>query len=538
MNRSLKAALAATLALIMALTAIPFSALPRFAAKAETEPEWTVPPRYNVDDYNKCVEFLEQTDEKENGLKNGEKLSSTYNPRNPETWGVGYHGRHFQWTEVNGDMRLWDVNISNYNLYGSLDLSECTKLQHLSCDENNLTELVVSGCTSVRSLYCSSNNLGALDVSDCTGLTYLYCSSNNLGALNVSNNKELFSLDCSNNKLEKLDVTKNTKLFELDCSSNNLTKLNVSDNTKLDRLDCSSNKLTELTVGNNIWLSDIDCSDNKLTALTELEASDDTKPYYLNCSNNLITTLDVSNNSYLLYMYCSGNNLNELSINAELRSLDCSNNNLTELDLSSNTELSELYCSGNNLAKLDLSSNTELEWLYCCDNNLTELVLSNNPRWSYEHILAEGNGHIGYSMHHGDDSDDPMFSVIRNRIYACPMSGASFEGFYDESGALISEGEWSDEHEAYFYEYKYFYIEERQTTGGTIIARFSDDEAIPGDVDGDGTISVLDALITLRIAMQINDGSGMNNGSGDMDGTGDISVVDALMIMRVALGIS
>ena len=84
MKKQLKAALAAALALIMALAMIPTSALPRFDAKAEDEPYWTVPSGYNEHDYNKCAAFLEQTDE--NGVKNGEKLSSSYDPNDPETW--------------------------------------------------------------------------------------------------------------------------------------------------------------------------------------------------------------------------------------------------------------------------------------------------------------------------------------------------------------------------------------------------------------------------------------------------------------------
>ena len=75
MKKQHKAAISFALALIFALVSLPASALPRFAANAEVTPAWTVPNGYNVHDYTKCVEFLEQTDA--NGVKNGEKLVKT-----------------------------------------------------------------------------------------------------------------------------------------------------------------------------------------------------------------------------------------------------------------------------------------------------------------------------------------------------------------------------------------------------------------------------------------------------------------------------
>ena len=104
MKFKLKAAFAGTLALIMALAVMPVSALPRFEAKAEVEPYWTVPDGYNAHDYNKCVQFLEQTDE--DGVKNGEKLNDTYDPNDPGTWGTYSDGDCFQWISAAGEQRI------------------------------------------------------------------------------------------------------------------------------------------------------------------------------------------------------------------------------------------------------------------------------------------------------------------------------------------------------------------------------------------------------------------------------------------------
>ena len=342
MKKLLKAALAAALALIMALTVIPASALLRFDAKAEAEPGWTVPAGYNEYDYNKCAAFFEQTDE--NGVKNGEKMNSSYDPNDPATWVGGWN--RFFWIEVNGEQRVRNIQIYAENLCGGLDLSGCTSITYLQFNANNLTEVDVSGCTALEILYCDTNSLTEVDVTGCTALRHLSCKSNNL--------------------------------------------------TELDVTDC--------------------------TALT-----------YLNCGNN----------------------------------------------------------------------------------NLTELDLSNNPYISCDCIRAEGSGFVGYESYEYETS-----------IYAHPMNGVVFEGFYDESGALISEGEWDDSLKAYMHS---FY----GGAAGTIIARFS----IIGDIDGNGEVSPLDALILLRFCLGTLDEDQVDLRRADVNGDGVVDLMDANTVLRMTIGI-
>ena len=455
---SFRNAFALALAFCLALAAIPASALPRFDVKAEVTPSWTVPAGYNIHDYTKCVEFLEQTDA--DGVKNGEKLSDTYDPNDPGTWGVD----SFRWTATNGEQRLLTISAYSQELYGSLDVSGCTALERLNCYYNNLSELDVSGCTALEELLCSFNNLSELDVSGCTALERLYCYSNNLGALDVSGCIALEVLGCTTNNLSELDVSGCTSLWELGCSSNNLSELDVSGCTALKELWCSYNNLSELDVTQN-------------------------------------TALEV---------------------------LSCSSNNLSELDVSGCTALGELYCDENNLSELDVSNNTALRRLMCDSNNLSELDLSNNTYLPYDTIIAEGDGFIGYRYYDPEDSED-----VYVYLYAYPNNNASFEGFFDETGALISEGVWSGYYGAYIY-----CIHEPVDLTGTVIARFSGGAAVPGDVDGNGSVSVADAITTLRLAMQLSDGSGMNTDAADMDGNGSITIADAIVILRTAMGLA
>ena len=58
--------------------------------------------------------------------------------------------------------------------------------------------------------------------------------------------------------------------------------------------------------------------------------------------------------------------------------------------------------------------------------------------------------------------------------------------------------------------------------------------AMKGDMDGDGSITVSDALAALRIAAKLAEETDEAVSIGDIDGDGSITVSDALAILRVA----
>ena len=61
-------------------------------------------------------------------------------------------------------------------------------------------------------------------------------------------------------------------------------------------------------------------------------------------------------------------------------------------------------------------------------------------------------------------------------------------------------------------------------------------EFIPGDVDGNGEITVADALMIMRAAMNI--AVLQNEAAADMNGNGIIEVTDAIVVLRMAMGIA
>ena len=131
------------------------------------------------------------------------------------------------WTNFDGTAHLTAIDAVGVGLSSSLYLSDCTYLQTLYCNDNQLTALNVSGCTALRELHCYSNPLGTLDVSTNTELTNLLCFSSQLTALDVSDCSKLIILWCFDNQLTTLDVPPSSAMISLYCHSNQLTSLNL-----------------------------------------------------------------------------------------------------------------------------------------------------------------------------------------------------------------------------------------------------------------------------------------------------------------------
>lgn len=146
--------LALLTAFVTAVLAV--SALPVFARGAYSAPEG-----YNENDYQRLVAFLETSDG--SGVKNGEKLSESYDPADPSTWdGVVWTGDE--------DNRVGWLFLGGRGLTGVLDLKDCDSLEHIDCSENLLTGLVISGCVSLSYLSSAGNRFTSLDLSDTPGL--------------------------------------------------------------------------------------------------------------------------------------------------------------------------------------------------------------------------------------------------------------------------------------------------------------------------------------------------------------------------------
>ncbi len=125
-----------------------------------------------------------------------------------------------------------EIDCSNKSISSLEGIRYFTALKKLNCSGNdvrkidvtflNLTSLNVSKCTSLINLYCNNNKLTSLDLTDCTHLYELYCYNNKLTSLDLTGCTQLYMLYCYNNKLTSLDLTG---------YSNTEMNINFSDNT-------------------------------------------------------------------------------------------------------------------------------------------------------------------------------------------------------------------------------------------------------------------------------------------------------------------
>ncbi len=178
------------------------------------------------------------------------------------------------------DRRLATINLSgcsaletlycNESGVTSLNLTGCSSLKYLHCDGNKLTSLNLKDCVSLKYLYCYSNAITGLDLSSCTEVERVECNNNKLTSLNVKNCELLYYLYTQNNLLPVLDVSGNPVLREFNCSYNHITALDVSNNASLNEFYCNNNRLTVLDVENNtnIYNSDYNCSPQNIDGLT------------------------------------------------------------------------------------------------------------------------------------------------------------------------------------------------------------------------------------------------------------------------------
>ena len=120
------------------------------------------------------------------------------------------------------------------------------------------------------------------------------------------------------------------------------------------------------------------------------------------------------------------------------------------------------------------------------------------------HVRAFGNGSI--AVRH-----DPRYYGDEIRLYAVPENEGSFLGWYLNNECVSEE------------------LEMVVDDGGNYTAVFG------GDANGDGAITVTDAILALRASMGVVELA--NADMADVNGSGSVDVGDAIIILRFAMGI-
>ena len=235
------------------------------------------------------------------------------------------------------------IDITNQGVSSLVGISNFKNLKVLICPFNNLTGIDLGGNTKLTKVECYNNDkLTGINLTYCTELVTLRCDNCALQNLDLSKNTKLENLNCRNNKLSYLNLAKNTQLKELRCHQNNLSTLDLSANTKLTYFTCYNNSLETLSLKTNKELTSVYCYSNKLKSI---DISGCSKLVELDCSSNKLTALDLNGNQALKVLYCN-------------------DNELTDLFTNNNNKLEELVCYGNKIKTLRLSTTGILKKKY------------------------------------------------------------------------------------------------------------------------------------------------------------------------------
>ena len=87
------------------------------------------------------------------------------------------------------------------NLKGNLDLTGCTHLEYIYCDDNSIESLILPNCQKLKELSIKNNKISSLDLNDFAELTKLYCDNNIISQLDLRFCTKLNHLSTANNNL-------------------------------------------------------------------------------------------------------------------------------------------------------------------------------------------------------------------------------------------------------------------------------------------------------------------------------------------------
>ena len=371
--------------------------------------------------------------------------------------------------------RVTGVNFEE-PVSGPLDLSGFTALRLISIHKNaRITSLNLSGCAALDALRIFNARLTSLDLSgDFPSLRDINAGGNSLRNINLSGATNLQVLNVNDNQLARLDLTSNTKLHTLGADGNRLTALDLSGNPALRNLDLSGNRLTELDISGNTDLDTILVSGNRLTAL------------------------DLTNNPQLLRLRAENNRISAISENEniDLQNIDV-RHNLLDFDDEAIKAQVEKWETGIQ-AKIDyhLSAGEDPElvaeyyYYYCTPQKC--LGCEQIPPTC---ICCE---------------------VCGQWPCVCPCETC---GKYPCACPKPPSG-----------------IPTNTNTGDESDGDSADSEYLKGDVNGDGRITSLDALLILQHVAGKARLAGAALGAADVDGDGLVGTGDAVLVLRWVVG--
>ena len=171
-----------------------------------------------------------------------------------------------QTVKISGDL---SILYCPYNDITSIDVAN-TDLEYLICDHNSIKTISLK---SNNPTTLSTNNppIKTLEATQKSKLKHLICDYNQLTELDIPQNNSLEYLNCSNNKLKELSISNAKDLKWLYCDNNELTSLTAKDNDKLEIIVCYNNQISQINIANNPTLSVLECYSNQISLAQMLQ---------------------------------------------------------------------------------------------------------------------------------------------------------------------------------------------------------------------------------------------------------------------------
>ncbi|MGP1590278.1 MAG: leucine-rich repeat domain-containing protein [Prevotella sp.] len=171
-----------------------------------------------------------------------------------------------QTVKISGDLSLL---YCPYNDITSIDVAN-TDLEYLICDHNLIKKISLKSNTPTT---LSTNNppIKTLEATQQSKLKHLICNYNQLTELDIPQNNSLEYLNCSNNKLKELSISNAKELKWLYCDNNELTSLTAKDNDILEIIVCYNNQISQINIANNPNLSVLECYSNQISLAQMLQ---------------------------------------------------------------------------------------------------------------------------------------------------------------------------------------------------------------------------------------------------------------------------
>jgi Leucine-rich repeat (LRR) protein len=320
----------------------------------------------------------------------------------------------------------------NRRTLADLDVTHCTRLLELRCNENALSALSLATCSLLTKLDARWNRLTALDLSHNPHLLELHLCRNQLTTVRLAACSHLQAVGCSGNPLSELRLGHMHQLRSLDLSGVKWVSaecLTLPGSDALERLHFTAGQafaqacLAQLDNLSHLCLEVSGSAPWEALApglgrlrLTALELSRAALPQrwrlpgpetlprlsqltllccsgfsYLDCTAaaTCLTSLTIVDAAELREVV-GGAALRALSFNSEiaflnalgiaactqLERLECSSQELVALDLTACSRLRYLDCHSNQLTSLVLGACSHLASVDCSDNQLTELQLA------------------------------------------------------------------------------------------------------------------------------------------------------------------